>query len=108
MFVKVTLNKFYDINLKYIYNHTNMLKILKFPTRKIIRTITTIPKKKPIQQNLKKYFLDKIRINGPITVSEYMHKSLKMYYNSEKVFGSDGDFITSPEISQLYGEVSKY
>lgn len=27
------------------------------------------------------------------------------YYTTKKVFGSVGDFITSPEISQIFGEV---
>lgn len=83
-----------------------MLKIFKTNPR-MIRTITTFQKSIPVQHNLTKYFQDKIRISGPITVAEFMRESLKTYYNSEKVFGSDGDFITSPEISQLYGEVSK-
>lgn len=84
-----------------------MLKILKFQPRAIIivRTITTFQKTTPVQQNLTKYFQDKIYVNGPITVAEFMRESLKTYYNSGKVFGSDGDFITSPEISQLYGEM---
>jgi len=72
----------------------------------VVRTITTSQKTIPVQHNLTKYFQDKICINGPITVAEFMRESLKTYYNSGKVFGSDGDFITSPEISQLYGEVS--
>lgn len=87
-----------------------MLKILSFQLRKMVgsvRTITTFPKNILVQHELTKYFKDKINISGPITVAEYMRESLKMYYNSEKVFGSDGDFITSPEISQLYGEVNK-
>ena len=29
------------------------------------------------------------------------------YYISRDVFGTDGDFTTSPEISQLFGEVMK-
>jgi len=84
-----------------------MLKIFKLPLRTICRTITTSQKTISVQHNLSKYFQDKIRINGPITVAEYMRDSLKTYYNSGKVFGPDGDFITSPEISQLYGEVSQ-
>lgn len=84
-----------------------MLRFLRLKPRFIIRTITTFQNHVSVQQDLTKYFQDKIRINGPITVAEYMRESLKTYYNSGQVFGSDGDFITSPEISQLYGEVSK-
>lgn len=87
-----------------------MLKSLSFKLRKTVysvRTITSFQKCNPVQYDLTKYFKNKISISGPITVSEYMRESLKMYYNSGKVFGSDGDFITSPEISQLYGEVSQ-
>ena len=29
------------------------------------------------------------------------------YYTQRTVFGSAGDFITSPEVSQLFGEVRK-
>jgi len=83
-----------------------MLKLLKLQPRSIVRTIATLQNNLPVQQNLTKYFQDKININGPITLAEYMRESLKTYYNSGNVFGSDGDFITSPEISQLYGEVS--
>jgi len=83
-----------------------MLKLLKLQPRSIFRTTTTFQNNLLVRQNLTKYFQNKIHINGPITLAEYMRESLKTYYNSGNVFGSDGDFITSPEISQLYGEVS--
>lgn len=83
-----------------------MLRVLKLPSRNFVRSVMTVQNNILVQHNLTKYFQDKIRVNGPITVAEYMRESLNTYYNNGKVFGSDGDFITSPEISQLYGEVS--
>lgn len=50
-----------------------------------------------------------IAANGPMTVSDYMTHCLLHeahgYYTSTPVFGAEGDFITAPEISQLFGEM---
>lgn len=50
-----------------------------------------------------------IRHNGPISVSDYFALCLADpefgYYKTKDPFGTEGDFITAPEISQLFGEM---
>jgi NADH dehydrogenase [ubiquinone] 1 alpha subcomplex assembly factor 7 len=50
-----------------------------------------------------------IRETGPISVAEYMAYCLldpvDGFYPTRDPLGSDGDFITAPEISQMFGEV---
>jgi len=58
---------------------------------------------------LKDILLKRINTTGPMTLADYMAECLMHpehgYYTGERVFGSEGDFITAPEISQMFGEM---
>lgn len=51
----------------------------------------------------------RIRSEGPISVGEYMRVCLgdpeHGYYVTQQAIGAKGDFITAPEISQVFGEL---
>ena len=42
---------------------------------------------------------------GPITLQHYMGESNARYYAGKDPLGSGGDFVTAPEISQMFGEM---
>ena len=49
---------------------------------------------------------DRIKTKGgAIPLAEYMEACIVEYYASRRPFGKEGDFITSPEVSQMFGEL---
>lgn len=59
--------------------------------------------------SLEDILIEKIISSGPLSVAEYMEQALTHpehgYYMRQDPFGVNGDFITAPEISQMFGEL---
>ncbi len=59
--------------------------------------------------SLQELLIAQIAASGPIRVSDFMSDCLLHpefgYYTTQDPFGSAGDFITAPEISQMFGEL---
>ena len=60
-------------------------------------------------ESMKQRLVRHISLSGPLPLAEYMHwcmaDSKDGYYRSKTSIGGNGDFITAPEVSQMFGEM---
>jgi len=85
----------------------NVIKNTRLLSRHCSSSVSRLTKV-PDERKLLRELCGRIRLSGPIPVSEYMREVLTNpihgVYQSDQVLGAGGHFVTSPEISQMFGE----
>ncbi|KAG7661020.1 uncharacterized protein J8A68_005540 [[Candida] subhashii] len=94
-----------ELQIKGDYNiRENIGKMPQFPAPS-----TDVPIKTKVE-NLTDFFIQTIKLTGPISLSAYMrqcltHPEFGYYTTRDPLDSQHGDFITSPEISSVFGEM---
>lgn len=53
-----------------------------------------------------KFIIDQlIDIHGYVSIDQFMKLAIREYYANENSIGGRGDFITAPEVNQMFGEI---